>query len=55
MLGRLGGTPGWMSPEQEAALDAVRAGRPVPEAVDGRSDIHALGLLLREALWGTGR
>ena len=55
VLGRLGGTPGWMSPEQEAALDAVCAGRPVPEAVDGRSDIHALGLLLREALWGTGR
>jgi tetratricopeptide (TPR) repeat protein len=55
VLGRLGGTPGWMSPEQEVALDAVRAGRPVPEAVDGRSDIHALGLLLREALWGTGR
>ena len=25
---RLGGTPGWMSPEQEAALDAVRAGVP---------------------------
>jgi serine/threonine protein kinase/Flp pilus assembly protein TadD len=55
VLGRLGGTPGWMSPEQEAALDAVRAGRPVPEAVDGRSDIHALGLLLQAALWGTER
>jgi serine/threonine protein kinase/Tfp pilus assembly protein PilF len=55
VLGRLGGTPGCMSPEQEAALDAVRAGRPIPEPVDGRSDIHALGLLLRETLWGTGR
>jgi tetratricopeptide (TPR) repeat protein len=52
VLGRVGGTPGWMSPEQEAALRAVREGRCVPEAVDGGSDIHALGLLLRGALWG---
>jgi serine/threonine protein kinase/Flp pilus assembly protein TadD len=47
---RLGGTPGWMSPEQQAALAAVKDDRPVPEAVDGRSDVFALGLLLREAL-----
>jgi len=47
---RLGGTQGWMSPEQEAAMEAVSLGRPVPRAVDGRSDIYALGLLLREAL-----
>ena len=47
---RLGGTHGWMSPEQEAAMEAVVKGRPVPRAVDGRSDIYALGLLLREAL-----
>ena len=47
--GRLGGTPGWMSPEQEQAMTAISAGRPVPLAVDGRSDIFALGLLLGEA------
>ena len=47
---RLGGTPGWMSPEQERAMTAIREGRPVPLAVDERSDIYALGLLLAEAL-----
>jgi tetratricopeptide (TPR) repeat protein len=47
---RLGGTPGWMSPEQEQAMNAIEEGRPVPLAVDGRSDIFALGLLLGEAI-----
>ncbi|MBV8554932.1 MAG: protein kinase, partial [Planctomycetaceae bacterium] len=47
---RLGGTPGWMSPEQRAALAAVEEGRPAAVAVDGRTDIFALGLLPREAL-----
>ena len=50
--GRIGGTPGWMAPEQRAALDAVVAGEPIPEPVDHRADIYALGLLLREALGG---
>jgi tetratricopeptide (TPR) repeat protein len=48
----LGGTPGRMAPEHEAALAAVRAGRPVPAAVDGRADVYPLGLLLCEALGG---
>src|SRR5262249_18015972 len=48
----LGGTPGHMAPEHEAALAAVRAGRPVPAAVDGRADLYALGLLLGELLGG---
>ena len=33
---RLGGTPGWMAPEQEAALKAVGLGQPVPAPVDHR-------------------
>jgi serine/threonine protein kinase/Tfp pilus assembly protein PilF len=48
--GWLGGTPGYMAPEQEAALAAVRTGRPIPVAVDGRADIYALGLVLHELL-----
>jgi serine/threonine protein kinase/Flp pilus assembly protein TadD len=47
---RLGGTPGWMSPEQAAALKAVGSGQPIPELVDRRTDVYALGLLLHEAL-----
>jgi serine/threonine protein kinase/Flp pilus assembly protein TadD len=50
---RFGGTPGWMSPEQLRAMEAVAACRPVPVAVDGRTDIYALGLLLRRALADT--
>lgn len=48
----LGGTPAHMSPEQHAALRAVLEGRPVPDVVDQRSDIYALGLLLYRALGG---
>ncbi len=47
---RLGGTPGWMSPEQSQALKAVSLGQRIPEPVDYRTDIYALGLLLREGL-----
>jgi serine/threonine protein kinase/Flp pilus assembly protein TadD len=46
----LGGTPAFMSPEQQAAVVAVRLGRPLTHAVDGRSDIYSLGLMLAEAL-----
>jgi serine/threonine protein kinase/tetratricopeptide (TPR) repeat protein len=49
---RLGGTPGWMAPEQQAALDAVREGRPVSESVDHRADLYALGLMMCEAFEG---
>lgn len=52
VVDRLGGTREWMSPEQEAAMEAINLGRPVATAVDGRSDIYALGLLLRELLRG---
>jgi tetratricopeptide (TPR) repeat protein len=51
--GWLGGTPAYMSPEQRAAMAAVRDGRPVPAAVDGRSDVYSLGLVLAEALAGS--
>src|SRR5262249_950716 len=51
----LGGTPAFMSPEQLAALKAFHERRPAPQAVDGRSDIYSLGLVLRELLEGTGQ
>ena len=54
VVDRLGGTPGWMAPEQEAALKAVSLGQPVPEPVNGRADLYPLGLLLSEALGGPG-
>ncbi|MFL5245976.1 MAG: protein kinase domain-containing protein [Gemmataceae bacterium] len=49
----LGGTPVYMSPEQALTLDALREGRLAPVAVDGRSDIYSLGLLLHETLGGS--
>lgn len=48
----LGGTPGWMSPEQRAAMIALAAGREIAEPIDARSDIFSLGLLLYHALGG---
>jgi serine/threonine protein kinase len=48
----IGGTPSYMSPEQAAALLAVRFGKPVPQSVDGRSDVFSLGVVLYEALAG---
>jgi eukaryotic-like serine/threonine-protein kinase len=52
VIDRLGGTPGWMAPEHRAALEAVARGQAIAEPVDGRADLYALGLLLREALVG---
>ncbi|HEY5315718.1 MAG TPA: serine/threonine-protein kinase [Pirellulales bacterium] len=49
---RLGGTRGYMSPEQERAAESVRSGARIEQAVDGRSDIYALGVLLYEILCG---
>ncbi|HZV07155.1 MAG TPA: protein kinase family protein, partial [Gemmataceae bacterium] len=47
-----GGTPGYMSPEQQDALRALRQGRQVARPVDARSDVYSLGALLFEALAG---
>jgi serine/threonine protein kinase len=49
---RLGGTIGYMSPEQEAAMSALRDGRALSAPVDGRSDVYSLGVVLYEALVG---
>ncbi len=48
----VGGTPGYMPPEQEQAMTAVAYGRPVPLPVDRRADVFALGVVLAEALAG---
>jgi serine/threonine protein kinase/tetratricopeptide (TPR) repeat protein len=47
-----GGTRDYMSPEQQRACAAALQGAPVPEAVDGRSDLYSLGRLLYVALAG---
>jgi len=49
----LGGTPEYQSPEQEAALQSLRLDLPLQTALDGRSDIYSLGMVLYEALGGT--
>ena len=48
----MGGTLEFMSPEHRQAMEAVREGRPVRDAVDGRTDIYSLGMLLYVALGG---
>ena len=50
--GWFGGTPGYMSPEHRQALEAVRARRPLPAPLDGRSDIYSLGVVLFQMLGG---
>ncbi len=47
-----GGTPGFMASEQLLALEAIRDGRPIPRAVDNRSDLFSLGMVLYAALGG---
>ena len=47
---RLGGTTGYMPPEQVAALKAVVEGGTLSANVDARADIFALGVVLEQCL-----
>jgi tetratricopeptide (TPR) repeat protein len=49
---RFGGTPKYMSPEQQLLTAAVRNRQGAFPTVDGRSDLYSLGLVLYEALGG---
>jgi serine/threonine protein kinase/Flp pilus assembly protein TadD len=49
---RFGGTPKYMSPEQQLLTTAVRNRQGAFPPVDGRSDLYSLGLVLYEALGG---
>ena len=51
----IGGTPGYMSPEQKTRLAARSSGEPVFPAIDARSDIYSLGRVLCELLGSEGR
>lgn len=48
----LGGTNGYMSPEQQSALSETTRGCKVKQSVDARSDIYSLGLVLYQTLGG---
>lgn len=46
----LGGTPGYTSPEQDAAVEAFECHQPTPARVDGQSDQYSLAVVLCELL-----
>jgi eukaryotic-like serine/threonine-protein kinase len=48
----LGGTPFYMSPEQQQAMEALSLSKPIPARVDERSDVYTLGMVLYVALGG---
>lgn len=48
----IGGTAGYMAPEQQRLLDSLRDGQTSQLLVDRRSDIYALGVVLKELLTG---
>lgn len=48
----IGGTAGYMAPEQQRLLDSLRDGQTSHLLVDRRSDIYALGVLLKELMSG---
>lgn len=49
----LGGTPGYMPPEQELAFAAVCNGQAIPVTVDHRADLYAFGAILYQSLGGS--
>jgi serine/threonine protein kinase len=53
IAGFVGGTPLFMPPEQEEAMDAREENQPAPRELDGRADLFALGATLYSALGGT--
>lgn len=52
VVGWIGGTPAYMSPEQYRAWNAIKSGEPILQPVDARSDIYSLGVVLCEAFGG---
>ena len=48
----IGGTPGYMAPEQEAAVAALDSGWAVHSPIDARADLYSLGRVLAEMLGG---
>jgi serine/threonine protein kinase len=46
----VGGTPGYMSPEQEAMVSAMDTGWAILSGIDARSDLYSLGRVLAEML-----
>ena len=48
----IGGTPPYMPPEQQAAMQAIQFGEAISCDVDARADVFALGAMLYEALGG---
>jgi tetratricopeptide (TPR) repeat protein len=48
----VGGTPPYMPPEQQAAMQALQFGEIVEVDVDARADVYALGAILYESLGG---
>jgi eukaryotic-like serine/threonine-protein kinase len=51
----VGGTPGYMSPEQDVLVTAIDSGRAVQTGVDARSDLYSLGRVLAEMLEAEGQ
>jgi eukaryotic-like serine/threonine-protein kinase len=49
-MGRVGGTPGYMSPEQDVRVSATGVGPADRPAVDARSDLYSLGRVLADLL-----
>lgn len=50
----IGGTHGYMPPEQTAALAALHEGKPIETSLDARTDVYALAMVLDEFLTGGG-